>query len=86
MALKMRQESSLNPYSIGRYSLSQQDCEWYRQNSLKSLNPYSIGRYSLSTISSTMKQTSESLNPYSIGRYSLSGAILADNEDSAFAS
>ena len=37
---------SLNPYSIGRYSLS--NTEVKVESGIVSLNPYSIGRYSLS--------------------------------------
>ena len=60
----------LNPYSIGRYSVSD-ETKQFVEDYLKGLNPYSIGRYSVSHQDDGKNYCNYRLNPYSIGRYSV---------------
>ena len=61
----------LNPYYIGRYSMSM-ITEVIMERPLWSLNPYYIGRYSMRSSKCYMREKKKTcLNPYYIGRYSM---------------
>ena len=62
----MRERWSLNPYSIGIYSL--RTISSMEKETKIGLNPYSIGIYSLSvSVSFVTAKRRDGLNPYSIG-------------------
>ena len=50
-------KESLNPYSIGRYSMS--GYTPLNSDGTPSLNPYSIGRYSMSRLSKMAKNNKD---------------------------